>query len=149
MRLLVVRHGEAQPMRDQDATRCLTEAGQAQVNALALRLQSDWTHLRVLSSPYRRALQTAEILCSHLHGRHEVWPEITPEGSVRATVERLHDCHEDLIMVTHMYFLSELCGYLIEASPRSHDYPLATAGARWREADLWLPGSARMRGESL
>ena len=144
MRLLVVRHGEAEPLRMSDAERRLTRAGRQQVELLAARLQAAWAGRRLVCSPYRRAQETAEILAATLGGVPEIWDEITPEGSVRACAERLHDAEEDLVLVTHMHFLSDLCGYLVDGCLRSDDYALATASVRVLTAPLWLPGTARV-----
>ncbi len=144
MRLLVVRHGEAEALRTQDAERRLTATGRQQVVDLAARLLPSWAGQRLISSPYQRARETAGILAAALGGDTEIWDEITPEGAVRACVERLQSRHEDLILVTHMHFLSDLCAYLVDGCLRSDEYPLATASARVLSAQLWLPGAAQV-----
>jgi broad specificity phosphatase PhoE len=64
-RLFLVRHGESEGNRDRVFTRSpevpLTELGRRQARAAAERVAARWAPVRVVSSPFRRARQTAEI----------------------------------------------------------------------------------------
>src|SRR6266851_1129101 len=67
MELYLIRHAEAHPLSSgtvqDDADRALTDAGQAQAQALAAALQKHGVHLdQVVSSPLLRARQTADRL---------------------------------------------------------------------------------------
>lgn len=79
MELLLVRHGEAAPPRASgahaDRERNLNESGAAKTAAAATALNG--LNLRVdaiLSSPYPRAMQTAEIFRDRLHNEPELRP---------------------------------------------------------------------------
>lgn len=69
-RLLLVRHGESEGNRDGVFTRTpdvpLTDAGRAQVLATARWIASRYAPTTVVSSPFRRARQTAEIIAGVL-----------------------------------------------------------------------------------
>ena len=61
--LVIMRHGEAEPLSTNDSQRQLTARGQHEVNQMALWLQQhyaafDW----VWASPYLRTRQTAELM---------------------------------------------------------------------------------------
>lgn len=71
MKLWIVRHADAEPVKTRDADRALTSKGQKQAQALAsylkgLRIKPD----AILSSPYVRARQTAEALSAALLPTH-------------------------------------------------------------------------------
>ena len=65
-RLLLVRHGESEGNRDRTFTQHtdvpLTAQGRTQARAAALRMAEHFRPARLVSSPYARARQTAEIL---------------------------------------------------------------------------------------
>jgi glucosyl-3-phosphoglycerate phosphatase len=68
----------------------LTEAGRAQVRAAALALQrSDQPVARLLSSPYTRALQTAEILAGVLKVPVDVEPLVREHAKFQCDVGTL------------------------------------------------------------
>ena len=61
--LVIMRHGEAEPLSSQDSQRQLTARGQQEVNQMAVWLHQhyalfDW----VWASPYLRTRQTAELM---------------------------------------------------------------------------------------
>ena len=69
MRLLVLRHAEAEPAASSDAERALTPLGEAQAaRAGAYCRRHDLRPQLVLTSPYRRTVQTGGIVASALEG---------------------------------------------------------------------------------
>jgi phosphohistidine phosphatase len=71
MRLVIVRHGRAierdDPNCPPEAERYLTDEGKKRTRQVARQLAAvGLTGDRLLSSPYRRALETAEIFCREL-----------------------------------------------------------------------------------
>jgi ribonuclease H / adenosylcobalamin/alpha-ribazole phosphatase len=69
-KLIMVRHGESEGNRDRRFTIStevsITELGRQQARAAALRIAERFTPERIISSPYRRARQTSEIIASEL-----------------------------------------------------------------------------------
>jgi phosphohistidine phosphatase len=69
MRLLVLRHAEAEPALTTDAERALTPPGRAQAARAGAYCQRHGLRPDlVLTSPYRRTVQTGEILAAALAG---------------------------------------------------------------------------------
>jgi probable phosphoglycerate mutase len=67
-RLILIRHGESEGNRDRIFTPSpevpITAAGREQVRAAGEWIATRYTPARVVSSPFRRAVQTAEILAA-------------------------------------------------------------------------------------
>jgi broad specificity phosphatase PhoE len=81
-KLIMVRHGESEGNRDRRFTISpdvpLTELGRSQARNAAERIAMRFRPERIISSPYRRARQTSEIIASEL----------------ALPVEIVHDLHE-------------------------------------------------------
>lgn len=69
-RLILIRHGESEGNRDRVFTATpevpLTDVGQEQVRAAGELIAARYAPARVVSSPFRRARQTAEIIATAL-----------------------------------------------------------------------------------
>lgn len=63
-RVYLVRHARAEPQRGDDAARRLTAEGRAEFHRLLAALGGRLAPRRVVTSPYVRALQTAQLLAS-------------------------------------------------------------------------------------
>lgn len=79
-----------------------------------MEVRFDW----VLSSPYIRARQTAEIIAESLCARKklELCEHLTPAGSVKKLVERIDQkkpVPENVLLVGHEPYLSELISLLL------------------------------------
>lgn len=127
MRLWIMRHGEAEPLRgDNDALRGLTPHGHTQAMATAAWLQRQVSGpLRIVVSPYRRARQTAEAVADVVSAvMVEQQDLLMPEGdprSVTAWLARQEDA--ELLLVSHMPLVSQLTGWLCDgvlAGPSFH-----------------------------
>ena len=93
MILYLLRHGIAEP-RDADGqddeTRALTKAGRQKMQAVARgMLALDLGVERILSSPYLRAKQTAEIVAGALDLPVEYWKVLVPDAAPRQTITKL------------------------------------------------------------
>ena len=81
-RLIMVRHGESEGNRDRRFTLSpevpLTELGRQQAREAAQRIAKRFTPDRIISSPYRRARQTSDIIA----------------GELGLSIEVVHDLHE-------------------------------------------------------
>ena len=74
MKLLLIRHGVAEergPRYPDDSLRPLTEAGMAKMATIAAGLETLARPLRVLSSPFTRARQTADIVAKQFSAEVE------------------------------------------------------------------------------
>ena len=123
MNLFVLRHGiavERDPVSfPDDSRRPLTLKGEERLRMIceamkALELSFD----HVLSSPYRRASQTAEIVAAALDLKKmlEFRDELTPEGDTKAfirSLSRLEPTPENVLLVGHEPYLSGLISQLI------------------------------------
>ena len=118
MRLLIVRHAEAEPGKP-DELRPLTPAGREQAQHLGESLRTDGIEpTAVLSSPLLRALQTAQAL-----GLGE--PEIDERLAPGATASDMRDAARDrggtIVVVGHQpdcsRAIAELTGREVPAFP--------------------------------
>lgn len=117
--LVIMRHGEAEPLSTNDSQRQLTTRGQHDVNQMALWLQRhyaafDW----IWTSPYLRTRQTAELMLAKQapFSQLEVIPELVPDGDAGlfkayfdARVSDKPDAR--VLLVSHMPLVS----FLVEA----------------------------------
>lgn len=146
MKLWMLRHGEAEAYQRHDAERQLTELGREQV-LQAVEFLRDVRFDRVLSSPYVRARQTAELLCSTLQcqGSIEIVPWLTPENDVREVVRKLDGYPADnVLLVAHQPLLGTLASWLVDAD-RLHGLPLDTASVACLEGDFIGAGTMQLR----
>jgi phosphohistidine phosphatase len=123
MNLFILRHGiavERDPVSfPDDSRRPLTLKGEDRMRLIcdamkAMELSFDC----ILSSPYRRASQTAEIMAAALGSRKvlEFREELTPEGDPKALVRslsRIEPTPENVVLVGHEPYLSSLISQLI------------------------------------
>ncbi|GHV23947.1 hypothetical protein AGMMS49959_18880 [Planctomycetales bacterium] len=118
MRLILIRHGDAENAAVSDAARALTEKGRQQAERVGKFLRASGvvpTHF--LCSPYRRAVETAQGVAAHLGG------EITADrrlacGARPATLQdiwRELDAPRDVVIVGHNPDCEELTHYLTGA----------------------------------
>src|SRR5207247_1847995 len=126
MIVVLLRHG---PAGTQDASswpddrqRPLTPRGveRTRLAALGLRRLLKGPVAAILSSPLRRAIQTAEIAANALHVEHvQELAGLAPEGSYRRVVEALHkrDPAETLVLIGHEPDLGKLAGVLVFGAP--------------------------------
>lgn len=114
----ILRHGEAEPSSPEgDGGRALTEAGAAEVQALARRLAAGgWSPDLVFASPLARALQTARLVIAVLAAPPpiETLDELLPEGDPEALAARLRErtAGGHVLLVSHMPLVARFCGHL-------------------------------------
>lgn len=120
MKLLIMRHGDAEAHSSQDSARNLSELGvlEAQVMAKWLNV-SDCKIDKIIVSPYVRAQQTAQHVKSILKCDPELvtLSMITPSGSAEDTHDFLDGMLaesnlESILIVSHMPLVSYLCAEL-------------------------------------
>lgn len=145
MRIWILRHGQATPTADSDASRELTEAGRAEVVGMLQQLTGEPLD-GVLASPYRRAQQTAELAQRELNYDREIetvaW--LTPDASPVDVLRKLAERDEsDLLLVSHQPLVGQLISLLLDGHKRGH-YPMPTAGLACLEAPLAVAGAASL-----
>ncbi len=122
VKIVFFRHGraEAKTSRVSDSERRLTERGKREVLGSAAAL-SCFKPARILSSPYRRAVETSEILSSRLGIAFEIVRWLAPgdEPGLEELFEK--DIHEGTVLVGHNPWLeivvTELAGGRIKLKP--------------------------------
>jgi phosphohistidine phosphatase len=129
MNLYLLRHGIAvergTPGLNKDADRSLTPKGERRLwriteAMVALKLSFDL----ILSSPYLRARQTAEIVAEAFKARKklELLDGLTPGGDAKTLIQylnRVQPAPESILLVGHEPYLSELIARLISCSVSS------------------------------
>ena len=124
MNLYILRHGIAVPpgtpgIKDED--RPLTKDGKRKMKAiaegmLAIKLQLG----RILSSPYVRARETAEIVGQVFGLKIELWKPLIPSGNPHQLISHLVKVHEDnVLLVGYEPHLSEFVSVLICGNPEA------------------------------
>lgn len=120
MDIWIIRHGPAQPRAElastqPDAARALTKAGAERVRGVARGLERlDVRFDRLSFSPWRRAVETAELLAGLVDGEMTV-TSLLRQAPGPALLSDLHAPTEAL--VGHEPWLGELAGLLAFADP--------------------------------
>ena len=146
MNLYLLRHGIAVdpsvPDFAKDAERPLTPKGKRRLRQIAeamgeLKLSFDL----ILSSPYARAKQTAEIVAKILKRRKKLkfTDELTPGGNPKSLIQQLNELRprpKNILLVGHEPYLSKLIALL-------------TAGNTNMEIDLKKGSLCKLEAETL
>ncbi|MBE0345360.1 phosphohistidine phosphatase SixA [Pseudoalteromonas sp. McH1-7] len=113
--ILIMRHGEAQAMQADDASRALTQLGLKQAKDMGQWLEQHFKIDAALVSPYTRAQQTAEQVFSFQSPQFvETCADIVPSGSANTATDYLetlismHPEHQTWLLVAHMPIVSYL-----------------------------------------
>ncbi|MDQ6676494.1 MAG: phosphohistidine phosphatase SixA [Acidobacteriota bacterium] len=122
MKLYLLRHAIAHERGagQRDADRELTKEGREKLSAvLKIAARSGVTPSRILTSPYLRARQTAEIARDALGSEEALYETgtLTPESSPQMVWNELgdHRKEESLLLVSHDPLLSNLVPFLLNA----------------------------------
>lgn len=150
MKVVVVRHGEAEGYRSPDAERRLTPRGREQAlrtgTWLRETLGEEVKAARLLASPYCRALETAEAISECLGVALAVRGELTPDEDPRRAFGVVDACHaggvEVVILVSHMPLAAAFVSWM-EEGVLGAGLPFALAEARLLELPEAMPGVAR------
>jgi phosphohistidine phosphatase len=158
MILYVLRHAIAvdkSKWRKEDSLRPLTPDGAHKMHKVAkgmkhIGVDMDW----ILTSPYRRASDTADIVADRFKMRKKVKviPELASDGDPKGLVRHLaaaYRSHDTLLLVGHEPYLSRLVSVLI-GSPQSLSLDWKKAGlcrltakalhyGRCATLEWWLP----------
>ncbi len=117
MRLMLMRHGEAESVFSRDSERPLTSFGKEEVGRAAQRMgEQRLLAARTVASPYRRAVETASIVTDVLELPGALTsvlltPETDPSSTVQMLAEQAEECHS-LLAVLHQPLISRLVLHL-------------------------------------
>lgn len=126
-RIVLIRHGEAEPSFTNDKSRSLTDRGRQQVLKSSTSIVSLVDQYRgfdcALVSPYTRTQQTFDILTINVRVKQKLnCSDVTPLSSIvdaqKAVFNQLESSNS-LLVVTHMPIVSFLAGELchLESPP--------------------------------
>ncbi|WP_240919844.1 phosphohistidine phosphatase SixA [Paraglaciecola sp. 20A4] len=124
MHIIIMRHGDAEPLKYDDRSRELTSFGQEQAATAGTWLSKYYKANKIelgMVSPYTRARQTMDIVSQKIDiMQQRVSTDITPEGNIWLTHDYIDylleekEVSKSLLLVSHMpfvsYFLDELIG---------------------------------------
>lgn len=149
MKILVMRHGDAEAPKTDDASRMLTDYGRQQAAKIGQWLAaSAFVPGLMIVSPYRRAQETANIVLSHLSEKPECRTDkgITPEGSPNRVLDVLAKIKDQrvIMLVSHMPFVSDFIDVAVRGTSGVSLSPLPTAGLAMLEADIISRGTAKL-----
>ena len=123
MKLYILRHGVAvepgTPGYENDSTRPLTREGERELRHVAALLRKREVRFdRILSSPFLRARQTAQIVAKDLkqEKRLDFSVALTPGGEVDVLIRQLNGAKpapEHVLLVGHEPYLSRLVSLLV------------------------------------
>ncbi|KKO46845.1 phosphohistidine phosphatase [Arsukibacterium ikkense] len=131
--IVVMRHGEAEPMTRQDSQRQLTARGKQEAQQMAQWLHNCYSRFNwVWCSPYQRARQTADFMLAKQGSECQlmIQPELVPDGNPQLVLDaidaRLSEQPDArILLVSHMPLVS----FLIAALTKPDQTPVfSTAG---------------------
>ncbi len=135
MKLIFVRHGQATAYCADDAGRNLTDFGQQQAHETASYLKGRYPICAIISSPFNRAWQTAQILQETLQADTQTVPlfslsSITPDDDPQKGLEDIanllnahHLSGDDgcVAVVCHMPIVAKMVSVLTALPPVGFD----------------------------
>jgi phosphohistidine phosphatase len=132
MQIFLLRHGSAGPAPRglPDCERVLTAEGNKQVQNVVRRAARLIPPATILSSPFKRALQTAEIVSRELNAATQIFtsgalvPESSPEEAWREIL--VYRQSGALILVGHEPLFSALIAYILGCKDMAVEMSTAT-----------------------
>ena len=132
MEIYLLRHGIAEdaPPGMADSDRALTHAGRQKLRRVLARARAAKVEpALILSSPYRRALQTAEVAVQSLGYRGKIVSTrtLTPDANPRETWEeiRARNSEASLLLASHEPLMSSLLAFLLNTPALTVDFKKA------------------------
>ena len=153
MNIFVLRHGIAvEPGTggfENDSERPLIPKGERRLRAAAAAMRKmELSFDLILSSPFVRARQTAEIIAGELKLKKQLQfsEALTPEGSMKDMVKELNDrkpVPKSVLLVGHEPYLSQLISLLISGDEIAA-VEMKKGGLCKLEADDLRPGACKL-----
>lgn len=140
MKVILVRHGQAEHETRPDSARQLTDFGQQQAAQTAEYITANYKPDRFIVSPYARAQQTL----AELQARVPIVPvtvqdNITPSDDAHSALSDIAKIEaQSLVVVCHMSIVANLASLLTGDYPES----FSLAEARVFEMDFIMSGMA-------
>lgn len=108
MKLIIMRHGEAEQWAESDEQRRLTQYGHDEVASAAAQLKTRFPTIdAIIASPFVRAQQTVEIVEAGYSMNHSTSLHLTPESTPEQMLELLDTNIDDtLLLVSHQPLVS-------------------------------------------
>lgn len=143
MKIILMRHGQAEDQTRPDSARQLTDFGQQQAELTAEYVAEHHTPDVIVVSPYTRAQQTAAKLQAQLPNvRTLTQDNITPSDDAREALADLADIESEcMVVVCHMSIVANIASLLTGESPEG----FSLAEARVFEMDFVMTGMANER----
>lgn len=140
MKIILVRHGQAEDDTRPDSARQLTDFGQQQAAQTAEYITTNYKPDRFIVSPYDRAQQTLTVLQARLPAiPAAVQDNITPSDDAHSALIDIANIEAQcLVVVCHMSIVANLAGLLTGDYPES----FSLAEARVFEMDFIMSGMA-------
>ena len=140
MKIILVRHGQAENETRPDSARQLTDFGQQQAAQTAAYITTHYRPDRFIVSPYDRAQQTLAAFQSRAPKTPaSVQDNITPSDDARQALIEIATIEADcLVVVCHMSIVAYIAGLLTGDYPES----FALAEARFFEMEFVMMGMA-------
>src|SRR3569833_1412075 len=122
MELYLFRHGDAEdaPPGKPDSSRALTAKGVERSASVAkMARDAGVSPSLIVSSPYLRAMQTAEAAAKEFEWQGEIvqLQSLVPHGTPEAVWSDLRDLHDEtaIILAGHEPLMANLAAYLLDA----------------------------------
>ena len=140
MKIILVRHGQAEDETRPDSARQLTDFGQQQAAQTAAYITTHYNPDRFIVSPYDRAQQTLAVLQALVPAvPATVQDNITPSDDAHSALTDIANIEAQcLVVVCHMSIVANLAGLLTGDYPES----FSLAEARVFEMDFIMSGMA-------
>ena len=140
MKIILVRHGQAEDETRPDSARQLTDFGQQQAAQTAVYITTHYNPDRFIVSPYYRAQQTLAVLQALVPAvPATVQDNITPSDDAHSALTDIANIEAQcLVVVCHMSIVANLAGLLTGDYPES----FSLAEARVFEMDFIMSGMA-------
>lgn len=151
MKLYFMRHGKAAHIQGADSLRPLTEEGRRDVAAVVDSRIDPLSNVGlILTSPYKRARETAEIAIERINrcrtGRNEqgfqgellICDELVPESNFTILAKLLNELNSDsILLTTHQPLIGQVVSILVDDPQLKAMEPAWLAAV---EAEAVLPG---------
>lgn len=121
MKIILMRHGQAEGYRDADSTRQLTASGQEQAKETADYIMATYQPDCFVVSPYDRAQQTLTALTEQapevpVHVYEGITPSDDPLAAIKGLAAFDAEC---LVVVCHMSIIAYMAALLTGETPES------------------------------
>jgi phosphohistidine phosphatase len=135
MEIYILRHGIAEEAHGgmRDADRALTPEGAKKLQHVLRRARAiEVQPPLILTSPYRRARETAQVAAEALRNGSSLLetPALTPDSSPEAVWDeiRVHKSEDQIMIVGHEPLLSSVYAYLLNAASVQIDVKKGSLG---------------------